>query len=46
MIPRVLIAISGGFFAIISFIAEIIFYFVMLANWKYVTDAEVMKSLS
>ncbi len=31
--------------AIFAFVVEVIFYFILLANWKYITDAEVIKSI-
>jgi hypothetical protein len=33
------------FLAISAFVVEVIFYFILLANWKYITDTEVMKSM-
>lgn len=33
------------FMAVSAFVVEVIFYFILLANWKYITDAEVIGSM-
>ncbi len=31
--------------AISAFVVEVLFYFILLANWKYITDSKVLQSM-